>query len=160
MTKKILKPILISAVILSLIWILLFRGCVESDFLLSKESRLPKWMQLPSGYNRSDVNVSLFLYNFSKARFIVRGSEPERTKLIDVLVKAEWHEATRREANRRGSFVFRPHYYHVSYKGIDDIIEFPCEGPVFWMADSVDTNTSSTTKECPPIDDRLIGNPW
>lgn len=35
------------------------RGCVESSFALSEDSRLPVWFQLPSGLARKDVIVRL-----------------------------------------------------------------------------------------------------
>jgi hypothetical protein len=160
MRKKLAKRILISALIIFALWMLLFRGCVESNFLLAEDSRLPKWVKLPDGYTRADVNVSLFLHLHPFARIIVREKGHNQKKLIDVLVKAGWHEATQQEESRRGTLEFSPHYYYISYKGVNDIIKFPCKGPVFWMVDSIDTKTSSTRPECPSIDWKLIGNPW
>lgn len=37
-------------------------GCVESDFTLSSESRLPACITLPPGLTRKDVSVMLYFY--------------------------------------------------------------------------------------------------
>jgi hypothetical protein len=37
-------------------------GCLESSFQLASESRLPKWITLPSGITRKDVSVTLNYY--------------------------------------------------------------------------------------------------
>ncbi len=37
-------------------------GCVESNFALAKESKLPRSMTLPPGLSRTDVSVTLNLY--------------------------------------------------------------------------------------------------
>ena len=160
MNKKYIKFFAISAVTLFLLYFLSLRACVESNFLLSPESRLPKWITLPDGYSRGDVTVSLFLYNGPYARVIVRGPAPTRTKLMDELIRANWHSVTVEEQRKRRSYDFSPQYYYAEYKGIKDVITFPCEGPVFWMTDTIDTNTTNKHTECPPIDDSLIGNPW
>ena len=160
MNKKIIKSIFISGIILFLIWILFTRACVESNFLLSEDSRLPKWVKLPIGYTRQEVTASLFLYNTPFARFILRGPAPERKKLMDVLIKANWHPVTIEELKKCKNFDLSPQYYAASYKGINDLIEFRCKGPVFWMADKINTSITTTSSECKDIDDDLIGNPW
>ena len=38
------------------------RGCVESQFELATESRLPRWFQLPPGRSRQDVRVEMRYY--------------------------------------------------------------------------------------------------
>ncbi len=38
------------------------RGCAASEFELAPDSRLPRWMQRPSGYQRADVTVRIAFY--------------------------------------------------------------------------------------------------
>src|SRR6185437_13567409 len=38
-------------------------GCLESNFVLSKESRLPRWLPLPPGLTRADVSVTMNYYS-------------------------------------------------------------------------------------------------
>ena len=38
------------------------RGCVESNYQLSPESRLPKWLLLPPGVSRENASVKLAFY--------------------------------------------------------------------------------------------------
>ena len=142
-------------------------GCVESNFLLAEDSRLPKWMQLPAGYKRADVTVSLFLYSGSSSRLIMRGPAPKRKLLLSTLATVNRHEVTLQEAKRRGDrYDFSPAYYSATFKGVNDIIKFPCRGPVFWMADTVDVKISTFSPNCPNVDASriydLIGspNPW
>ena len=152
--KKIL-PIAITLLVFLCI-VFGFTRCVESNFLLAEDSRIPKWVKLPEGYSRTDVTVSLFLHTIGKATLIVRGPAPDRKTLLKLKINADWHEATIKEKNRRGNYLFRPHYYLATYNGVNDIIEFPCKGPVFWMTDSIDKNTTTDEPECPPIDYKLI----
>jgi hypothetical protein len=144
-----------------LIGILLFpaKGCIESNFLLNDESRLPKFILLPNGITRNDVTVSLFLYTAGDARFVVRGPAPERKILLNIVAKADWHETTLMEEKRRGTYDFSPHYYKVVFNGVDDIIKFPCKGPVYWMSDNTNDSIISPEPECPPVNWELIGRP-
>lgn len=135
-------------------------GFVESNFLLAKDSRLPVWIKIPDEYTRDDVTVSLFLYSSNKARFIVRGPEPERKKLINIVTNADWHEVTKEVANRQGNYDFSPQYYSLTYQNINDIVSFPCKGAVFWMVDDVEKQYSTNQSECPPINTDDIGRPY
>src|SRR5437879_13303574 len=38
------------------------RGCVESQFELAPESRLPRWVPVPAGYSRSDLVLEAYYY--------------------------------------------------------------------------------------------------
>ena len=135
-------------------------GGVESNFLLAKDSRLPKWIELPEGYLRDDVTVSLFLYTFKKARFVVRNRAPSRDVLVNIITKSKWHKLTKEEAKRRGNYNFSPQYYSVTYQDIEDIISFPCKGAVFWMVNEAKESYSAQQPVCPPVDLEEIGNPW
>ena len=149
---------IIVVLVVSLIPVL--NGCVESTFLLSKDSRLPKWVNLPEGYSREDVSVSLFLFTIGKASLIVRGPKPERKTLMHLRIKADWHESSLKKVKQLNSHAFKPHYYLASYEDVEDIIEFPCFGPVFRMVDKIEQNFNINSEECEEIDYQEIGNPW
>lgn len=53
------KCLLIAALCMSCYAIL---GCLESSFVLSNDSRLPRWLSLPSGLTRADVSVTMNYY--------------------------------------------------------------------------------------------------
>src|SRR5689334_8736313 len=38
------------------------KGCVESEFVLAPESRLPKWFSIPAGKTRADIKVTMTYY--------------------------------------------------------------------------------------------------
>ncbi len=130
-------------------------GFLESTFALAPESRLPKWVQLPPGYTRADVSATLALYSGpylfglgDAAKFVLCGPAPEHKKLLVEKIRARWHKVTAQEENRNGNYDFSPQYYAASHVGIDDIIEFKCTGPLFWMVDKVKTKTQSPGLEC------------
>ena len=45
----------------------LIGGCVESEFHLAKESRLPIWFEIPAGMQREDLDVVLTYYTTGPA---------------------------------------------------------------------------------------------
>jgi hypothetical protein len=159
--KKLFFLVVLMLVFVDLLWSCNpMYGFVESNFLLANDSRLPVWLKVPDGYTRDDVTVSLFLYSSNKARFVVRGPKPERTKLINIVTNADWHEATKEVVKRQGNYNFSPQYYSVTYQNINDIVSFPCKGAVFWMVDDAKKEYSTNQSECPPINTDDIGRPW
>jgi hypothetical protein len=138
----------------------ILNGCVESNFLLANDSRLPKWVELPDKYQREDVSASLFLFTIGKASLIIRGPKPERKTIARFRIRADWHESSNEKVKQIGNYSFRPLYYKVSYKGVEDIIEFPCLGPVFRMADKINEKIELNQIKCKEVDLEDIGNPW
>lgn len=57
--------------IVFIISLLAFAGCVESNFHLSKESRIPKWFSIPAGLSREDVTVTLFYYIVPTSKAVI-----------------------------------------------------------------------------------------
>jgi hypothetical protein len=133
---------------------------VESNYLLAEDSRLPKWITLPDNCERKDVSVSLFLFTVGKASLIIRGPKPERKTIARYRIDADWHKSTTDKAKQLGTYAFSPQYYKASYKGVEDIIEFSCWGPVFKMTDDVQDETEIERRKCDEINTKDIGNPW
>ena len=99
-------------------------GCVESEFELAPDSRLPAWFTLPPGTSRGDVTLRLTYYTSGAARFnlIDRGGNTVTSFTESVIC---WHPDTLRKKNRYGgwdpdSF---PHYVYLKRQGVLELIE-------------------------------------
>jgi hypothetical protein len=129
------------------------RGFLESRFELAPESRLPKWVQVPSGMSRADVKVELFYYSppapniddtVLKLRF---GKGRPQT----ITGKHWYHPRTDKELDKYYATEPRPAHPDPSYvvvvvNGIVDVIEHrdreqnardPSKA-LFWMCDKPD----------------------
>jgi hypothetical protein len=114
------------------------RGCVESQFTLSPESRLPKWFSLPSGISRDDVTVTLKYYALPVA---VDDAEldlmkKDGQKLSEVTGQRCWHPQMKKKQNQYGGFdpESYPHYVYIRANGIVEVIEH-ARGPMFRVND-------------------------
>lgn len=47
-------------------------GCVESNFRIASESRLPRGLTIPPGLARADVSATVDFYTLGQAKFILR----------------------------------------------------------------------------------------
>jgi len=47
-------------------------GCVESNFRIASESRLPRGLAIPPGLTRADVSATVDYYTLGQAKFILR----------------------------------------------------------------------------------------
>jgi hypothetical protein len=61
-------------------------GCVEANWTLANESRLPKGIELPLGLTRKDVSVEMNTYSGLNVKFIVRDQKGK--KLAEVKGKS------------------------------------------------------------------------
>jgi hypothetical protein len=141
-TKAFLKPKFLLFIVLIFVACNPIRGCVESNFTLTEDSRLPKWFQLPAGYSRTDVIVELFYY-------IPPGSLVDDTVLelvgrngqvlAEVTGKHCWHpDIDRLKRNKWGGFdpdSEEPRYVIVRVNGIMEVIDHP-GGPIFRVTDN------------------------
>jgi len=115
------------------------RGCVESEFDLADDSRLPAWFSLPAGMQRGDVSVHLSYWT---------SGENAEFELVDSHTKLKWtfqtkrgvscwHPATRYRHNSDGTWSQPggPEYSFVTIDGITEVMEFPEIGGPFRMSD-------------------------
>lgn len=112
------------------------RGCIESSFNLSPESRIPKWFTLPHGVQRADVTVTLSYY--------AGGVDSQRTATITLWRGWRWSEV---DANLRGRepLTLEPHsdtgripypmYEVLTANGISEVIEHRRMEPIFYIND-------------------------
>lgn len=120
--------------------ILVLSGCLESSFDLAKESRLPKWFDVPEDANRADYSVQMDLHSTlsgGKAVFKLNKSG----KILSV---KKYSVTTDDQPSIRtvqlidppeGSPKDYPRYKVVTINGITDIVELRRMEPVFYMTD-------------------------
>jgi hypothetical protein len=114
------------------------RGCVEAEFQLAPESRLPKWFALPAGYSRADVTVKLTYYSspIPVDNAVLELVSLKGQKLSQVTGEMCWHPIMSKKRNKAGGFDSDsyPHYVYVRAKGLLEVIEHT-RGPTFKISD-------------------------
>jgi hypothetical protein len=114
------------------------RGCVESEFRLAPESRLPKWFSLPVGSSRGDVTVKLTYYSSPMPvdGAVLEFVGQDGQKLSQVTGQMCWHPVMNKKRNKSGGFDSDsyPHYVYVRAKGGLEVIEHT-RGPTFRIVD-------------------------
>ena len=108
----------------------------ESTFELASESRLPKWITLPSGLTRADVSITMSYYIMlwgRSATFMLRDRKGQiRTKV---------HGKTRGLGPNQlkhpppGFPPGYPSYEVITVNGITEIIEHRKPEPIFYLTD-------------------------
>jgi len=111
------------------------RGCVESEFTLSPESRLPKWFTLPSGLSRTDVSVTLAYYTMGKAKLTLEDKQGKT--LSEIVGEESWHPQTIKKKNSSGGFDpgAYPLYVIIKANGIVEVVEHKQMEPFFYITD-------------------------
>ena len=120
-----------------LIALLALTACAESNFDLSKTSRIPKWFSMPAGLSREDVTVTLDYY-------IV-----PTEKSVFTLYDKKGKELQRINGKRYGGYQYPltlknpppgypngyPSYEVIIANGIIDVVEHRQMEPIFYMTD-------------------------
>ena len=106
-------------------------GFIESEFSLAADSRLPKWIVIPSGYSREDTSISITFYSSNKVRFTVRGPAPDHKILIEKIGTFRWHPITK----QKGYNVY-PLYSIISVDGIEETFEQRKPEPFLYVVDN------------------------
>lgn len=99
------------------------RGCSESQFTLASDSRLPAWVDLPSGMERQDIDVELWYWvpiaDVDNTTVYVKDL---RGKQIAYLTgQSCWHPATHWPDG--GPVAPYPHYVILKVGGVVDVAE-------------------------------------
>jgi hypothetical protein len=115
------------------------RGCPESEFTLSPDSRLPKWFSLPPGKSRKDVDVTLTYYSAALLDIddvVITLVDTRGWSLATATGRVCWHPAMHEKTNHLGGFDpdSYPHYVIVTANGVTEVIEHS-HGPVFRVTD-------------------------
>lgn len=128
------------------------RGCVESEFKLAPESRLPKWFSLPAGYTKDDVTVELTYYSSPVPvdNAVFELVDRKGKKLSQVTGQMCWHPVMDKKRNKSGGFDpdSYPHYVYVHAKGALEVIEHS-RGSTFKITDDpVLVKEATESKRC------------
>jgi hypothetical protein len=114
------------------------RGCVESQFTLAPDSRLPKWASIPDTYSRSDVTVKLTYYAppFPVDNAVIEFEDRNGKTLSNVTGEMCWHPIMEKKKNQHGGFDpdSYPHYVYIRASGVVEVVEH-IWGPTFRITD-------------------------
>lgn len=110
-------------------------GCVESEFTLAPQSRLPTWFTVPAGLSRSDVSVTLAYYTTGKVRLAL--ADRKGKKIAEIVGESQWHPDTLSKRNKDGGLDANsyPHYSIIRAKSIVEVFEFKRLEPIFYVTD-------------------------
>lgn len=116
------------------------RGCLESSFTLTTDSRLPKWFTLPTGYTKNDVTVYLAYYSspLPVDNAVIQLRSKDGKPLVSITGQHFWHPETEKKRNKYGGFDpgSEPHFVIIRAKGITEVIEHK-GGPTFNVSDDL-----------------------
>lgn len=108
----------------------------ESSFKLAPDSRLPRWLVLPSNASREDVEVTLdYFVQPSGRTFKATLSNSHGQTLATVAGELEGLGPTSIAAGSGGQGSTYPMYEVASVNGVPDIVEHRAMEPVFYMTD-------------------------
>jgi hypothetical protein len=108
----------------------------ESTFELASESRLPKWITLPTGLTRADVSITMNYYVKPwgrSATFILKDKKGQ--VLTKVHGKQKGLEPLQLKHPPPGFPPGYPSYELITVNGITDIIEHRKMEPTFYITD-------------------------
>ena len=117
----------------------LIMGCgffPESTFLLTSDSRLPKWISLPSGVRRSDVSLTMSYYIYpwgGGAKFTLRNSKGQAIKTL--LGKVECEESIRLKSVQQENPSEYPSFEAITVNHVTEMIEHRKMEPLFSITD-------------------------
>ena len=105
-------------------------GFIESQLNLSPESRLPKWVDIPSEYTRAELTMTITYYTFGYVKMVLRGPAPDNKVIMEVVGKDRWHPLTKKQ----GYNVF-PSYSITSVGGVEEVFEQRERGNILHISD-------------------------
>ncbi|KAF0187485.1 MAG: hypothetical protein FD168_2555 [Desulfobulbaceae bacterium] len=115
-------------------------GCAESNFDLAKESRLPKWFNLPPNLTRSDVTVTMDYYILPWGRKAVFKLWDKKGNTISQVTGKQKgrYPILIQKSKKTGMYDGDPSYEIITADGITDIVEHRKMEPIFYVCDDPD----------------------
>jgi hypothetical protein len=114
------------------------RGCAESDFDLTPESRLPRWFALPASVARTDVTVNLTYYGplvgSQRTATVVLRTRQGQT-LQQVVATLKGHEPQTLKPYSGTGRIPYPMYEVLTANGFTEVIEHRRMEPIFYISD-------------------------
>lgn len=110
-------------------------GCLESSFKLAKDSRLPRWFEIPEGTSRDDLIVTMDYYStFSGAEAVFNLYKKDGLFSLKKVVGIP--RGPLRPQNPPPGFPKHyPSYEVITVNGTIDVIEHRKMEPIFYMTD-------------------------
>jgi hypothetical protein len=126
-------------------------ACTEGTFELAKESRLPKWFDLPQGATRDEVTVTLdtYLLPTEKSVFTLKGKGGVTVSVVTAHRLGGYDQPKQLRNPPSGYPVGYPSYEVLTSGGKVDVFEFRRMEPIFYTSDDV-----SVWKELAPENGR------
>lgn len=103
-------------------------GLCESNFKLAKESRLPKWIRLPIGVDRSEITVD-FVYFLYKTK-VAATNKKNNQIFFTATADSRHHPITIEKSNTMQQGWPCPSYNIISVAGVEEIVEHAERGDV------------------------------
>jgi len=113
------------------------RGCIEADFDLAPESRIPRWFVLGDGAKRSDFSVQMDYWGGPVGRtatITLRSRGRTLDSVIATMKDNEPHTLVPKPATGRFPY---PRYEILTAKGITEVIEHRRMEPIFYIVDDL-----------------------
>ena len=110
-------------------------GYPEAQFKLSPESRLPKWVDIPSSYTRNDLTMTITYHvhlsgSLSRTKMVVKGPPPEHKVLIEIVGKYYRHPLTKKQA-----WDEYPKYTIITVNDVGEVFEKRERGGILHITD-------------------------
>ncbi len=102
-------------------------GLAEANFRLARDSRLPRWIRLPPGVERSDVLVE-FVHFIHTAKVVATNKKTGRTFFAYHSANLRPHPITEQKLKTMSRGSPCPWYNIVSINGIEEVIEHVEQG--------------------------------
>jgi len=126
--------------ILILSAVLFLSGCIESNFILSSESRLPVWVLCSGDCSRDALEVKVTYYTGEKATIEVFSTASGKKELVRELVGVNrWHPKTLADGIlEEGVIAPYPHYVIIEINGVEEVYEHRAMEPIIYVAENPD----------------------
>jgi hypothetical protein len=108
-------------------------GFAESNFNLSKDSRLPRWFQLPSGVDRNGITVE-FTYFLSKTKMAAINSKTGKI-LFSAEADKKHHPITEAESKTMKQGWPCPSYNIITVNGMEEIVAHIERGDIVYIVE-------------------------
>ena len=95
-------------------------GCVESNFRIASESRLPRGLAIPPGLTRADVSATVDYYTLGQAKFILRDKNGRKIGMVAGYLKGKPLHLRETPPGREPRF---PSYELIVIDGVTEIME-------------------------------------
>ena len=115
------------------------RGCIESNFELARESRVPSWFDIPPGVSRANLTVELTYWLGPVGRtatVTLRDRGGRKVKSVVATMQGDEPHALVPVAPT-GPFPY-PSYEILSAEGVTEVVEHRRMEPIFYVVDDAE----------------------